>query len=326
MGSAEQGGYLGIFGRGQMVQEFEDAAFALRPGELSELVRTQFGYHIIMSLFYENPTFESSYEQLTAMAKDRRLSELVNQKSEEARAAAAAQTDFREVVKNLDFTVEVRETGLRQRDEAAFDSDVSFEMIDEIFSLREVGAIGNPVDHMLGVAIPRLLSIEPPRPGTLDEFRQQAEADLIETRAQELMEAEAQKLSGEGIRQANLTAAAKAQGLRLRTSQEFTINGTADPEIGFNASFNQAAFALETGAVSAPLPVLGSIAVLQVKSRSPFDEEAFERQQVSLRAQLLADRQDMYFQEYVNRAREEMTRAGKITINRRALEQASLLF
>lgn len=67
--SSQRGGDLGAFGRGQMVKPFEDAAFALKPGEVSGIVETQFGYHIIKKEA-DLPASKDPYEKVQNQIKD----------------------------------------------------------------------------------------------------------------------------------------------------------------------------------------------------------------------------------------------------------------
>ena len=90
-GSAAQGGDLGFFGRGQMVPAFEEAAFALQPGEMTDLVRTDYGFHIIR-LEERKEAVERPFEEVQEeLARELLRREAGNeQAAAEANALAAA--------------------------------------------------------------------------------------------------------------------------------------------------------------------------------------------------------------------------------------------
>lgn len=89
--SAPQGGDLGFFGKGQMVPTFEKAAFALKPGEVSDVVETQFGYHII-KLAEKKPATTTEYKEVKAKIeeylKGQKINEAIQKYLEEAKKTA----------------------------------------------------------------------------------------------------------------------------------------------------------------------------------------------------------------------------------------------
>jgi peptidyl-prolyl cis-trans isomerase D len=325
-GSAAMGGSLGAFQRGQMIKEFEDVAFSLKPGEISGLVRSQYGYHIIKVSRHEKPTLESQRANLTASLQLKKAQELVKQRAEGAADLATKQKDLNTAVGNLGIAAEIKETPLFNKEDNPSEIGISQAMRDEIFELKEINSIGKAVEHPLGYAVPKLIEVKLPKPGDFAESRTQVEKDYIDSKAREFMLAEAKKLSEEASKQGSLEKAAKGMGFAVKPSQEFTVSGTPSPEIGTNSAFNKVAFELEPGGVSTPQPLLDNTVVFQVKSRSPFDESAFQKERPELRKSLLQSIQDPYFREYVRKITDDLEKAGKIRVNPKALEQSPLYY
>ena len=73
-GSAKNGGDLDYFGRGRMVKEFEDAAFSLQPGQMSDVVKSPFGYHIIKVVDHK-PAITKSIADVRQQIADRLATE-----------------------------------------------------------------------------------------------------------------------------------------------------------------------------------------------------------------------------------------------------------
>jgi parvulin-like peptidyl-prolyl isomerase len=76
-GSAQAGGELPPFTKGQMVPDFEKSAFSLKPGEVSEPVKTPFGYHLIQVQERKTPSFDDVKEELQAQQGPQKVEEFV---------------------------------------------------------------------------------------------------------------------------------------------------------------------------------------------------------------------------------------------------------
>lgn len=99
-GSAENGGSLGTFGKGQMVEPFEEAAFSMEPGEISDLVETDYGYHIIKVTDKINET--TSYEEAKDGIKTQLLNNMYGEKIEELQKNAKIEKDTK-IIDSAEF-------------------------------------------------------------------------------------------------------------------------------------------------------------------------------------------------------------------------------
>jgi peptidyl-prolyl cis-trans isomerase D len=122
IGSKNVGGDLGFNTRGGFVTEFDDELFAMTEGQVSEPVKTEFGYHVIKLVAIRKPEVmskDAKQADIIAQIKSSQLSELFAEKSEALAAAAFENDDIENLVETSDLGLKAQNSGLFNRSEGA---------------------------------------------------------------------------------------------------------------------------------------------------------------------------------------------------------------
>lgn len=197
-GSAAQGGDLGLFGRGMMVPEFETAAFALEAGELSEPVRSPFGFHLIEVTEIEAgdvKSLEEVRDEIVASLREFEVDNLFMDRAEILANASYEHPGTLGVAANQ-LGLETRESEWISRDGGEgigrFPAVVAAAFGEEVF---ERGNNSDPIEVEPGrLVVIRLLDHRPAEPRPLEQVREDVVAALRDAHARSVAEQRGQAL------------------------------------------------------------------------------------------------------------------------------------
>jgi peptidyl-prolyl cis-trans isomerase D len=304
-GSAVKGGDLGFFPREQMVKEFSDAAYALKPGEISELVKSEFGYHIIKA-GEKKPAATSPMETVRPQIEDTLKFERVNKEADRIANDLVGKltkpADLDSVAKARGLIV--AESGFFARGEPIAGLGMSPEVVNRAFELKD-GEVSEAIRTPSGRVFVSVTGKQDSKLPTLEEVKARVRDDVQKKKA---IDAARQKASGlvAQLKTGDFSAAAKAAGLEAKTTDLIGRN-QAIPDVGVSAAVDAAAFALPEGGVSDAITTdTGAVIVKVLEKKGPTAEE-IKTGRENVKMQLLNEQRQRFYGSYMTKARERMT-------------------
>jgi peptidyl-prolyl cis-trans isomerase D len=312
-GSAKQGGSLGMISKGQTVPEFEKAAFSLPKGQISDLVKSSYGFHIIRVDDKQEAhmkTLDEVKAEIDPLLKQQKA-QILAQKDAEAlmNQARGSSLDAAAAAKS----VPVINSDFFGRKDMLPGLGPANQVMDAVFN----GTEKSPVDMAAssqGFVVYQLQGIKPAATPSFEEIRSKLEEEFKNERSGTLLAQKTQELSDRAKSEHDLKRAAKELGATLKSSDFVAPDGQV-PDIGSLTGPASVVFTMKPGEISGPINGGSNGAVISLlESQSPPDSDYAEKRD-GIREQLLQGKQQEIFGLFISNLRDQMEKSGKIKIN-----------
>jgi len=318
-----KGGDLGWIVEGQTVPEFQQTAFSLPKGSISELVKTQYGFHIIKVLDRETAhtkPLEEVRDAILPILLDEKVRQDANDISNQM--AATVRQSNRQPLEELakKFNLALGEAPPASATDPIGELGSTPDLHQTLSQLRP-GELSTPLQVPQGFVILTVKDIQPAHQGTLAEVRDRVLADYQQDQSTELARTKANELAKLAQAGTPFDKAAKSLGLAVKTSESFSRTSTI-PDLGSGRQVD-AAFGMPVGQASPAAQVGGNWLVYRVVGHQPVNPAEFATQLDQIRQQLLQSKQAAAFDAFRTALEDRLKKEGKLVINADAMKRLS---
>ena len=315
-GSAAKGGeYDGVI-KGQMVPEFEKAAFSLKPGEISDPVKTTYGYHILQVIKHqpaELKPFESVKAEIAADYKKQRVNDLMQQIADKAQAALTKDPLHPEKVAS-DLNIQYVKADQIGPNDSIPEIGINKDFNESIATLKKGEVSQEVLLPANKIAMAVVLGETPAHPAALADVETKVRESLIKDKTDKLIAAKAAELADKArANGGDLAAAAKSMGFEMKTSADVDRAGAIEG-LGSAATLMDA-FAKPVGTIVGPVAISDSKVVCKVLEKIPADAAGLEAQRAAIRDQIKGQKSQTRNSLFEEGVRDELTKEGKIKIH-----------
>jgi len=318
-GSAQNAGLLPALKKGQTVPEFEQAAFNTPKGQMTGVIRTSYGFHIIKvedrqsarlkPLDEVRAQIEPLIKQNKTNAEAKKLADAVQSMARTSGLDKAAAS------KGLTVT----NTELIARGDSLPAVGSAPDLTNALFSTNK----DNPADTTQipqGYAVYQVTEIQPPQTPTFEQAKAKLEEQFKSQRAQSLLTQKTQQMSDRARAEHDLSKAAKEAGAVVKTSDLVDSNAQV-PDVGQMSGPASVAFDMKPGEISGPLQGASNGIVLAVLEKQEPSADQIKKSWDTARETLLQQKRQAMEMLYVQNLRDQLEKQGKIKINKKEMER-----